>query len=117
MGLQDKKDSGIYRSRTVAKGFSHVPSVDFTQNFAPVVNDVSFRIVLTYKVMHRLDSSQFDVDTAFLYGELEEEIYMELNECYVEYIEQMGITGINYEEYCVCLLKAIYELIQAARQW
>ena len=90
----------------------------FTQNFAPVVNDVSFRIALTYKVMHQLESSQFDVDTAFLYGELDEEIYMELPEGYVEYLEQiMGITGITYEEYCVLLLKAIYGLIQAARQW
>jgi len=42
---------------------------------------------------------------------------MELPEGYVEYLEQMGITGINYEEYCVLLLKAIYGFIQAARQW
>jgi len=32
-------------------------------------------------------------------------------------LEQMGITGINYEEYFVLLLKAIYGIIQAARQW
>jgi len=67
--------------------------------------------------MHRLDSNQFDVDTAFLYGELEEKIYKELPEGYADYLEQMVSTVINYEELCVLLLKAIYGLIQVARQW
>jgi len=111
------KDNGFFQSRTVAKGFSQVPGVDFTQNFAPVINDVTFRLALTYKLIYGLDSNQFDVDTAFLYGELEEEIYMELPEGYVEFLEEIGIKGITYEDFCVLLLKAIYGLVQAARQW
>ena len=63
------KDNGIYRSRTVAKGCSQVPGVDFVENFAPVVNDISFRIALTYKTLYKLESEQFDVDTAFLHGD------------------------------------------------
>ena len=42
MGLQNQTD-GTYRARLVALGFSLVPGVDFSNNFAPVVNGVTFR--------------------------------------------------------------------------
>ena len=59
-------------------GYSQVPGVDFTDNFAPVVNDVTFRDALTRMMMEELDCMFMDVETAFLYGEIEEEIYMEV---------------------------------------
>ena len=55
-----------------------MPGVDFTGNFAPVVNDVAFRIALTRLMVEGLNSMLMDVETAFLYGEVEEEIYMEV---------------------------------------
>ena len=42
---------GTYRARLVALGYSQVPGVDFTDNFAPVVNDVTFRIALARMMM------------------------------------------------------------------
>ena len=33
--------NGVYHARLVAKGFSQIPSVDFTDNYSPVVNDVT----------------------------------------------------------------------------
>ena len=41
------KRNGVYRARLVAKGFSQIPGEDFTENFSPVINDVTFRIILT----------------------------------------------------------------------
>ena len=51
-------------------------SIDYTENFAPVVHDVSFRIALARMIVEKLDSLVMDVETAFLYGEIDEEIFM-----------------------------------------
>ena len=47
-------------------------------NFAPVVNDVTFRVALARMMMEGIYCMLMDVETAFLYGEIEEEIYMEV---------------------------------------
>jgi len=58
------------------------------------------------KLVWKLDAILIDIDTAFLYGNLKEEIYMDLLE---------GMT--SFDDKCLLLLKALYGLIQAARQW
>ena len=40
------KTDGTYRARLVALGYSQIPGIDYTDNFAPVAHDVSFRIAL-----------------------------------------------------------------------
>ena len=75
--FQIKRD-GTYRARLVALGYSQVPGVDFTDNFAQVVNNVTFRAALARMMMENLDCMFMDVGTAFLYGEIEEEIFMEV---------------------------------------
>ena len=75
-----QKDDGRYRTRTVAKGFSQVPGKDFVENHAPVVNDTTFHLVLALKVLFKLEAGQFDIETAFLYGELEEDLWMQMPE-------------------------------------
>ena len=52
--------------------------MEHTDNFTPVVNDVTFRVALTRLMMEDLDCMLMDVETAFLYGEIEEEIYMKV---------------------------------------
>ncbi|KAL7568636.1 hypothetical protein ACA910_022734 [Epithemia clementina (nom. ined.)] len=107
------KRDGTSRARLVALGYSQVPGVDFSDNFAPVVNDVTFRIVLTRKLVEKLAALSIDVETAFLYGELEEEIYMTVPDGYAEVTEE----EIDGAVYCCALLKSIYGLVQAARQF
>ena len=51
--------------------------MDFTDNFAPVVNDVAFRVALARMMMEDLICMLMDIETAFLCGKIEEEIYME----------------------------------------
>jgi Reverse transcriptase (RNA-dependent DNA polymerase) len=45
--------------------------------FSPVANDVSFRIMIICMLLWKMDALIFDVETAFLNGDLEEEIYMD----------------------------------------
>ena len=70
------KRDGTYRARLVALGYSQIPGVDYTDNFVPVAHDVSFRIALARMMVEILDSLVMDVETAFLYGDIEEEIFM-----------------------------------------
>ena len=70
------KRDGTYRARLAALGYSQIPGVDYTDNIAPVAHYVSFRIALARMMVEKLDSLVMDVETAFLYGEIDEEIFM-----------------------------------------
>lgn len=70
-------DDPRYKSRLVAKGYSQKEGVDYHDIFAPVVKHVSIRLLLSIVVNHDLELEQLDVKTAFLHGDIEEEIYME----------------------------------------
>ena len=105
------KRDGTYRARLVALGYSEIPGVDYTDNFAPVAHDVSFRIALARMMVENLDSLVMDVETAFLYGDIEEEIFMK---------SPVGMEEIDpgsSPEDCYQLKKGIYGLCQAARQF
>ena len=105
------KRHGTYRARLVALGYSQIPGVDYTDHFAPVAHDVSFRIRLARTMVEILDSLVMDVETAFLYGEIDEEIFMK---------SPVGMEEIDpgsSPEDCYQLLKGIYGLCQAARQF
>jgi hypothetical protein len=112
-----RKDDGRYRARTVAQGYSQIPGKDFHENHAPVIHDTTFHLCLIMMLIHGLDSEQFDIETAFLYGHLEEEIYMEFPDGYEEFLklEKGEVYGAN--EHCLLLIMALYGLVQAARQW
>ena len=98
-------------ARLVALRYSQIPGVDYTDNFAPVAHDVSFRIALARMMVEKLDSLVMDVEAAFLYGDIEEEIFMK---------SPVGMEEIDpgsSQEDCYQLKKGIYGLCQAARQF
>ena len=64
------KRDGRYRARLVGLGYTQIPGVDYTDHFAPVVSDVTLRIVLVLWLIHDLEEDQLDVETAFLEGKL-----------------------------------------------
>jgi hypothetical protein len=112
-----QKDDGRYRARTVGKGFSQVPGKDFHENHAPVVHDTTFRFCLCQKLLYKLSARQFDIVTAFLYGDLDEEIYMTFPDGYERYLREVRNEYFSSQDYCLLLEKALYGLVQAARQW
>ena len=71
------KRSGVFRCRIVAKGFSQVPGQDYESVFNPVVNDVTFRIMIVLAILGKHDIKLFDVSVAFLHGEMDTLLFME----------------------------------------
>ena len=108
-----RKRDGRYRARLCGLGYTQVAGIDFTANFAPVVNDVTFRILLVCKMMKNWDAEVIDIETAFLHGDMEELIFMDLPEGLniFEGVEE------NDNDDCVILDKCIYGTVQSARQW
>ena len=70
------KSDGRYRARLVVKRYTQIPGVDFTESHSPVPNNTTICTVLAHAALESWVAEQIDVETAFLYGELEEEIYL-----------------------------------------
>lgn len=100
----DIKRSGLFKVRLVACGYTQVPGVDFTDSYAPVITDVSWRILILTMLVMNLSAKIIDVETAFLLGDLDEEIYMTCRE-------------VHDDDKVLLLLHSIYGLVQAARQY
>ena len=69
-----ERKNGVFRARMVAKGYDQIAGIDFQDNFAPVMSDVTFRMLLILTMSKRYYVETLDMKTAFLHGELEEEI-------------------------------------------
>ncbi|KMQ90226.1 retrovirus-related pol polyprotein from transposon tnt 1-94 [Lasius niger] len=93
-----------YKARLVARGFRQQAGIDYQETHSPVVRFDSIRAVLP--VASYMKIRQFDVKTAFLYGDIEETIYMQQPEGYEDK------TGR------ICRLRrSLYELKQSSRCW
>ena len=97
-------------SRLVARGFLQKAGSDFGDIHAPVINDMSLRIILLLKIKRIWQMIIFDIEAAFLEGTLEEEIYIEIPQG-LKYIESMKENVIGK------LNKSIYGLVQEAQQF
>ena len=95
-----------FKGRVVAKGFQQKAGLDYNETFAPVAKATSIRAILALAASLDLELDQMDAVTAFLNGELNEEIYMAPP-------ESLTIpTGKVLR-----LLRTIYGLKQAPREW
>ena len=68
---------GRYKACLVAKGFSQIYGEDYDKTFSPVTCFETVQLLLAYACRNDWDIEGLDVKTAFLYGQLDEEIYME----------------------------------------
>ena len=71
-----------YKARLCAKGFLQIKGIDFNDTFSPVVRYDSIRLLLALAIINTMNIQQFDVNTAFLHGSLDEEVFMRQPEGY-----------------------------------
>jgi hypothetical protein len=97
-----------YKAQLVAKGYTQKEGEDFFDTYSPVARMTTIRVLLSLTASYGLLVHQIDVKTAFLNGELDEEIYIDQPDGFV----------VKGEEQKVCkLLKSLYGLKQAPKQW
>jgi hypothetical protein len=97
-----------FKGRLVAKGFKQKEGIDYFDTYAPVARITSIRVLMALASIFDLYVHQMDVKTAFLNGDLDEEVYMEQPEGFV-------MSG-NEKKVCK-LIKSLYGLKQAPKQW
>ncbi|KAJ9544583.1 hypothetical protein OSB04_024290 [Centaurea solstitialis] len=96
------------KARLVAKGYRQQEGIDYDETFAPVARIEAIRIFLAYAAHKNMKVFQMDVKCAFLNGELQEVVYVEQPE---------GFVDPKYPEHVYVLDKALYGLKQAPRAW
>jgi len=89
-------------------GNRQINGLDFNETFAPAANFTTIRCILAMTAANGWELHQMDVKTAFLNGDLDEEVYMEQPEGYVD---------PTYPDKACRLHQALYGLKQAPKMW
>ncbi|UYV63153.1 hypothetical protein LAZ67_2003300 [Cordylochernes scorpioides] len=104
--LNSKGEITRYKARLVAKGFAQKKGIDYEETFSPVARHDTIRTLLAIAANEDLKLVQFDIKTAFLYGDLQDQIYIKQPE------------GFNNGTDLVWKLKkSLYGLKQSPRCW
>jgi hypothetical protein len=97
-----------FKAKLVAKGFRQKEGIDYFDIYAPVARIASIRVLLALASIFSLYVHQMDVKTAFLDGDLDEEVYIEQPEGFIMH---------GHEKKVCKLVKLLYGLKQAPKQW
>ena len=107
---KNKKDErGIViknKARLVGHGYAQEEGIDYDEVFAPVARIEAIRIFLAFASFKRFKVYQMDVKSAFLYGNIEEEVYV---------CQPPGFEDLKFPDKVYRLDKALYGLHQAPR--
>lgn len=104
--IESENNRVRYRTRLVAKGFAQKEGVDFNETLSPVVRHTTLRLLFALSVKLDMFIFHLDVTTAFLNGDLKENVSMTIPE---------GLELNDCKNKVLKLKKAIYGLKQASR--
>jgi hypothetical protein len=96
------------KARLVVQGFYQIEGLDYDEVFAPVARLESIRLFLAYASYKRFNVYQLDIKSAFLYGKIHEDIYVNQPPGFEDYESPNHVFKLN---------KALYGLHQAPRAW
>ncbi|GJV77663.1 putative ribonuclease H-like domain-containing protein [Tanacetum coccineum] len=110
--FRNKKDNrGIVirnKARLIAQRHTQEEGIDYDEVFAPVARIEAIRLFLAYASFMGFMVYQMDVKSAFLYGQIEQEVYV---------CQPPGFEDPNYPDKVYKVVKALYGLHQAPRAW
>ncbi|RVX06515.1 Retrovirus-related Pol polyprotein from transposon RE1 [Vitis vinifera] len=108
--IKYKADGSIerFKARLVARGFTQSYGIDYHETFAPVAKLNTIRILLSLAVNQDWCLQQLDIKNAFLNGDLEEEVYMEIPPGFEESMAKNQVCKLQ---------KSLYDLKQSPRAW
>lgn len=106
--LKENGELEKFKVRLVAKGYVQQQGIDYTEVFAPVARMDTVRMIVALAAQKGWNVYQLDVKSAFLHGELKEEVYVE---------QPRGYELEKYPQKVYKLKKALYGLKQAPRAW
>ena len=110
----DKNEIARYKARLMAQGFSQRPGIDYDETYSPVMDIITFRYLISLSVSEGLDMRLMDVITAYLYGMLENDIYMKVPEGFQ--LHQVN-TSQPRNMYSIKLRRSLYVLQESGRIW
>ncbi|KAG8484252.1 hypothetical protein CXB51_023902 [Gossypium anomalum] len=108
--LKRKSDGTVDRckARLVARGFSQSYGLDYEETYSPVAKMVTLRTIFSLAAMKTWKAWQLDIKNAFLYGELDCEVFVE---------QPTGYVSEQHPHHVFHLKKALYGLKKAPRAW
>ncbi|GJT46029.1 retrovirus-related pol polyprotein from transposon TNT 1-94 [Tanacetum coccineum] len=90
-----------YKARVVIQGFRQREGLDYFDTYSPVTRITSIRMIIAIAALRNLEIHQMDVKTAFLNGDLEEEIYMNQPEGFIAPGQEGKDTSSGYVILCL----------------
>lgn len=106
--INEKGEIDKHKARLVAKGYKQEYGIDYKEVFAPVARQDTIRTVISLAAQNSWPIFQLDVKSAFLHGELKEQVYVDQPPGYVKKGEENKVLRLK---------KALYGLKQAPRAW
>ena len=103
-----------YKARLVAQGFSQRPGIDYEETYSPVMDAITFRYLISLAVSENLEMRLMDVVTAYLYGSLDNDIYMRVPEGFKM---PEALSSKPKEKYSIKLQMSLYGLKHSGCMW